>query len=70
MAMESITISPKYQVVIPKRIRESLGLHPGQRVQAVQYNNRIELVPVRPIREMRGFLQGINTSVPREEDRL
>jgi AbrB family looped-hinge helix DNA binding protein len=70
MEMESITISPKYQVVIPKRIRESLGLHPGQRVQAVQYNNRIELVPVRPIREMRGFLQGINTSVPREEDRL
>ena len=68
--METVTISPKFQVVIPKRIRERLGLHPGQKVQAIQYGDRVELVPVRPISEMRGFLRGIATDVPREGDRL
>ena len=68
--METVTISPKFQVVIPKRIRELLGLHPGQKVQAIQYGDRVELVPVRPIRQMRGFLRGIDTDVPREGDRL
>ena len=68
--METVTISPKFQVVIPKRIRERLGLHPGQKVQAIQYGDRVELVPVRPIEQMRGFLRGIETNVPREDDRL
>jgi AbrB family looped-hinge helix DNA binding protein len=68
--VETVTISPKFQVVIPKRIRERLGLHPGQKVQAIQYGDRVELVPVRPISEMRGFLRGIDTDVPREGDRL
>jgi len=68
--MDSVTISPKYQVVIPKSIRESLGLRPGQKVQALQYGNRIELVPIVPVRQMRGFLRGIDTDVPREGDRL
>ena len=68
--MTTVTISPKYQVVIPKSIRESLGLKPGQKVQAIEYNGRVELVPVRPIREMRGFLSGIDTTVPREGDRV
>lgn len=68
--METVTISPKFQVVIPKSIREHLGLRPGQKVQAIVYEGRIELVPVVPIREMKGFLQGIDTSVPRETDRL
>tara|TARA_B100000029_G_scaffold400695_1_gene399697 strand:+ start:405 stop:611 length:207 start_codon:yes stop_codon:yes gene_type:complete len=68
--METVTISPKFQVVIPKQIRERLGLRPGQKVQAIAYENRIELVPVRPIRQMRGFLRGIDTTVPREADRL
>ncbi len=68
--METITISPKFQVVIPKRIREGLKLKAGQKVQAIQYENRIELIPVRPIRKMRGFLKGIDTDVLREEDRL
>jgi AbrB family looped-hinge helix DNA binding protein len=68
--MTTVTISPKYQVVIPKSIRESLGLKPGQKVQAIEYNGRVELVPVRPIREMRGFLSGIDTTVPREDDRV
>jgi len=68
--METVTISPKYQVVIPKRLRRKLGLCPGQKVQAIAYENRIELVPVRPVRKMRGFLKGIDSSVGREEDRL
>ncbi len=68
--METVTISPKFQVVIPKAIRESLGLEPGQKVQAVLYENRIEFIPVRPLRKMRGFLAGIDTTVPRDKDRV
>ncbi len=68
--METVTISPKFQVVIPKNIRERLKLRPGQKIQAIVYEDRIELVPVRPIRQMRGFLKGIDTKVPREGDRL
>ena len=68
--MDVVTISPKFQVVIPKEIRESMGLEPGQKVHAIAYNNRIELIPVRSLKEMRGFLAGIDTSVPRDKDRL
>ena len=68
--MDTVTISPKFQVVIPKRIRETLGLRPGQKIEAIQYGDRVELVPVRPLAEMRGFLHGIDTTVPREADRL
>jgi len=68
--MDTVTISPKYQVVIPKRIRESLRLKPGQKVQAIEYDGRIELIPVRPARELRGFLKGIDTTIEREDDRL
>ena len=64
--MTTVTISPKYQVVIPKAIRQLLGLQPGQKVQAIGYGDRIELIPVRPIHEMRGFLRGIATDVRRE----
>jgi AbrB family looped-hinge helix DNA binding protein len=68
--METVTISPKYQVVIPKAIRTRLKLRAGQKVRAIVYQNRIELVPVRPVRQLRGFLKGIDTSVPRERDRV
>ena len=67
--METVTISPKYQVVIPKQIRDRLGLLPGHKVQAIAYGDRIELIPVRPARQMKGFLKGIDTSVEREADR-
>jgi AbrB family looped-hinge helix DNA binding protein len=67
--METVTISPKFQVVIPKAIRERLGLSPGQKVQAVLYGDRIELIPLQPARRLRGFLKGIDTTVPREPDR-
>ena len=68
--MQTVTVSPKFQVVIPKEMRESLKLIPGQKVQALLYENRIELIPVRLIKKMRGFLKGIDTTIDRETDRL
>jgi AbrB family looped-hinge helix DNA binding protein len=57
MAVENlVTVSPKFQVVIPRAIRESLDLRPGQKVQALQYRDRVELVPFRPVKQLRGFL--------------
>lgn len=67
--MDPITISTKYQVVIPRSIRELLKLRPGQKMQAIVYDNRIELVPVKPVRRLNGFLKGIDTTVPRKKDR-
>lgn len=67
--MSTVTISPKYQVVIPKAIREKLRLKPGQKMEAIAYEERIELIPVRSARELRGFLEGIDTAVFREQDR-
>jgi AbrB family looped-hinge helix DNA binding protein len=68
--METVTVSPKYQVVIPRRVRESLQIKPGQKVQVLLFENRIELIPVVPIQKMRGFLKGIDTTVEREPDRV
>jgi AbrB family looped-hinge helix DNA binding protein len=68
--MATVTISPKFQVVIPKDIREKLNLSPGQKVQAIVYEDRIELILVRPMKKMRGFLKGIDTQVDREADRV
>lgn len=67
--MEIVTVSPKYQVVIPRAIRDALGLKPGQQVHVMRYGERIEMVPLRPVQEMRGFLRGIDTRVDREPDR-
>ena len=68
--MQIVTVSPKYQVVIPKAIRESLQLRPGQKMQVIKYDGRIEFIPERNINELRGFLKGINTEFEREEDRI
>jgi AbrB family looped-hinge helix DNA binding protein len=68
--MEITTVSPKYQVVIPARVRRALGIRPGQKVQVVSYEGRIELIPIIPIKKARGFLKGINTSIERETDRV
>ncbi len=68
--MTSVTVSPKYQVVIPKEVRESMGIVSGQKIQMLTYGNRIELIPIKPMKELRGFLKGIDTTVKREKDRL
>jgi AbrB family looped-hinge helix DNA binding protein len=68
--MQSITVSPKYQVVIPKTVRKALNIRPGQKMQVVEYAGRIELIPERDIRELRGFVKGIKTEFKREADRV
>jgi AbrB family looped-hinge helix DNA binding protein len=69
--MELVTISPKYQVVIPKKVREQLKLVPGQTVQVIAYGDRIEFLPVRTASELRGMLRGLDATFEREEeDRL
>lgn len=68
--METVTVSPKYQIVIPKAIREALEIRPGEKVHVLQYENRIEYIPVKEMKKMRGFLKGIDTTVRREKDRL
>ena len=67
--MSTVTISSKYQVVIPKAVRERLKIKPGQKVEAFAVGGRIELVPVRPISQMRGFLRGMDPDFEREPDR-
>lgn len=68
--METITVSPKFQIAIPRAIRELLRLKPGQKLQAIAYEDRIELIPLRRAKDMRGFLGGLDTTVERERDRL
>ena len=68
--MQSVTVSPKYQVVIPKKVRKALNLRPGQKMQVIEYRGRIELIPERDIKDLRGFLKGINTEFKREGDRV
>ena len=68
--METVKISPKFQVVIPKKLREALKLSPGQKVQMIIYGDRIEMIPLRKISEMKGFLKGIDATVVRDPDRL
>ncbi len=68
--METVTVSPKYQVVIPSRLRTQLRIEPGQKIKVILYDNRLEMIPVRPIESARGFLKGIDTTIEREPDRL
>lgn len=68
--MTAVTVSPKYQIVIPKEIRESMGIVSGQKIQVISYQGRIELIPLKPMKEMKGFLKGIDTTVTRDEDRV
>ncbi len=68
--METVTISPKFQFVIPQKVREEMGLRPGEEMKVFSFRNRIEIVPVRDIRTPRSSLKGIDTSSVREGDRL
>ena len=68
--MTAVTVSPKYQVVIPKDVRESMGIFSGQKIQVLTYQNRIELIPIKPMKKLKGFLKGIDTEVSRDKDRI
>ncbi len=68
--MDTVTISPKFQVVIPQRVREAMGLRSGEKAHVIAYRNRIEIIPVRDIRKLRGYLKGIDTSFSRDADRV
>jgi AbrB family looped-hinge helix DNA binding protein len=68
--MHAVTVSPKFQVVIPLAVREAMGLLPGAKLQVVQFEDRIELIPVRAARALRGTLPGLDTDVPRDDDRV
>ena len=68
--MQAVTVSPKFQVVIPQAVREAMGLQPGVKLQVVHYENRIELIPIRTSKSLRGSLKGLNADVPREKDRV
>jgi len=68
--VNAVTISPKFQVVIPRAVREKLGLSAGQKVQMIVLDGRIELIPIRPARKLRGLLRGIDATVQRDPDRL
>ena len=67
--MPVVTVSPKYQVVIPKEVREELGIRPGQKVEAFAVGNRVELVPVEPLPSFRGRFPDL-PPLEREPDRL
>lgn len=68
--MTTVKVSPKYQVVIPRDVRDSMGIQAGEKVQVFQFEHRLEIVPVRRLSKMRGFLRGIDTAVPRDKDRV
>jgi len=65
-----VTVSSKYQVVIPANIRKELNIHPGEKLQVIPYEDRIVFVPVRSIKDMRGFLKGMDTTIERDIDRI
>jgi len=68
--MPAVTVSPKFQIVIPKDVRESMGIFSGQKIQLFTYQNRIELIPIKPMKKLKGFLKGIDTDVERDKDRI
>ena len=67
--METVVVSGKFQVLLPRTVREPLSIRPGQKIQVIRHENRIELIPLKPAKEMRGFLRGIDTDTERESDR-
>lgn len=68
--MLAVTVSPKFQVVIPQAVREQLQLEAGRKLQVIAYDNRIELLPIESPQSLRGFLPGLDTAVVREDDRV
>jgi AbrB family looped-hinge helix DNA binding protein len=70
MNKDIVTVSPKFQVVIPQAVRDSIGLRPGAKMMVVQYGDTIRLLPVKPAAAYRGIARGIDTQLPAEPDRF
>ena len=68
--MNTVTLSNEYQLIIPKEINKSMGLEPGSSFEVLSYNNRIELIPLSPIKELKGIFKGIDTNIERDDDRI
>jgi AbrB family looped-hinge helix DNA binding protein len=68
--LPTVTVSPKYQVVIPREVREAIGLKPGQKLVVFRFDNRIEMIPAEPVRKLRGFARGLDTTVAGDEERV
>jgi len=68
--MDTVTLSPKFQIVIPQKIREALQLAPGEKFRVLRYGDRVELIPVKKVRDLRGFARGMDTTIRRDPDRL
>ena len=68
--MDTVTVSSKYQIVIPKNIRKKLNIKAGQKFNVIPIGRHIELIPFVPVEKMKGFVKGINTDIPREKDRV
>ena len=66
--MDIVKLSSKFQIVIPRRVRERAGLKPGVKLQVISFDDRIELVPLRPMQEMKGFLKGLDSAFERDEE--
>jgi AbrB family looped-hinge helix DNA binding protein len=67
---QTVIVSPRFQVIIPRKVREALGIRAGHKIQVVPYGDRIELIPIRPVQELRGALKGIDTTIECEPDRV
>lgn len=63
--METVTLSPQFQVVIPQSICEALRVSVGEKLRVMHYAGKIVLIPVRPIQQMRGFLRGMDSTIER-----
>ena len=68
--MNVVKVSPKFQIVIQEEVRKNMGIKAGEKIQVIQYGDRIELIPVRSIKEMRGICKGMDTNIEREADRI
>jgi len=67
--MTTVTVSPKYQIVIPAQMRKDFAINKGEKLQVISFRNRIELIPVHKMKTMRGFLKNMSTAFEREHDR-
>jgi AbrB family looped-hinge helix DNA binding protein len=68
--MPKVTVSSKYQISLPREVRDALKIRPGQKIEMFVYKDRLELVPLKRLKEYRGRVRGIDTTVIRERDRL